>query len=463
MRTALRALEPHCDVELVETQRRGHAIELAAEAVALGLRRRRRDGRRRHGQRGAQRRGRPTCRSACCPAGGTSVLPRALGLPREHRRGRRRRSARRSCAGARAEHQPRASSTAGASRSPPAWAPTRRPCGSSTTPGGRRARRPGDVYFAAQIMRTLLRGEFREPQLDVSACDGSSSRAASASSSPTCIPGATSGPFALKLAPLATFEGGLDVVVPSDMRRRHLPRYATQLLLTGSQAYRTGPAARLPARRRGRARDRAAGRCRCTPTATTSATSRKSSSASPATPPGSSCERSLLLFDLDGTLVDSRAVVERHWGALREAARARLRSGARRRSTACAAATSSARVAPGARRRGRGGAAGRGGGGRHRRPRGRARRARACWPRCRPGAGASSPRDTARSPSGGCARSACRFPPRWCAATRSRGASPIRRASWPARDCSESRPQACVAVEDAPAGIAGRARGRACA
>ena len=47
------------------------------------------------------------------------------------------------------------------------------------------------------------------------------------------------GPFALKLAPRATFEGGLDVVVPADMRRRHLPRYATQLLVTGSQAYRT--------------------------------------------------------------------------------------------------------------------------------------------------------------------------------------------------------------------------------
>jgi diacylglycerol kinase family enzyme len=47
------------------------------------------------------------------------------------------------------------------------------------------------------------------------------------------------GPFALKLAPRATFEGGLDVVVPSDMRLRHLPRYATQLLVTGSQAYRT--------------------------------------------------------------------------------------------------------------------------------------------------------------------------------------------------------------------------------
>jgi diacylglycerol kinase family enzyme len=47
------------------------------------------------------------------------------------------------------------------------------------------------------------------------------------------------GPFALKLAPRATFEGGLDVVVPSDMRRRHLPRYATQLLVTGSQARRS--------------------------------------------------------------------------------------------------------------------------------------------------------------------------------------------------------------------------------
>jgi hypothetical protein len=46
------------------------------------------------------------------------------------------------------------------------------------------------------------------------------------------------GPIPLKLAPRATFEGGLDIVVPRDMLRRHLPRYAAQLLFTGSQAYR---------------------------------------------------------------------------------------------------------------------------------------------------------------------------------------------------------------------------------
>ena len=86
-------------------------------------------------------------------------------------------------------------------------------------------------------MRTLLRGDFREPQLDVCLDDGSSRTACSVFAA-NVHPWSYLGPFALKLAPLATFEGGLDVVVPSDMRRRHLPRYATQLLVTGSQARR---------------------------------------------------------------------------------------------------------------------------------------------------------------------------------------------------------------------------------
>jgi diacylglycerol kinase family enzyme len=37
VRTVLGTLEPHCEIELIETRRRGHAIELAREAVAGGF------------------------------------------------------------------------------------------------------------------------------------------------------------------------------------------------------------------------------------------------------------------------------------------------------------------------------------------------------------------------------------------------------------------------------------------
>ena len=104
--------------------------------------------------------------------------------------------------------------------------------------GRPRGKRPGDAYFAAQIMRTLLHGEFREPQLEVSVGGAVVARGGSVFVAKV-HPWSFVGPIALKLAPRATFEGGLDVVVPADMRRRHLPRYATQLLVTGSQAYRT--------------------------------------------------------------------------------------------------------------------------------------------------------------------------------------------------------------------------------
>jgi diacylglycerol kinase family enzyme len=98
-------------------------------------------------------------------------------------------------------------------------------------------RRPGDAYFAAQIMRTLLGGEFSRPQVEVSV-DGEVVARGGSVFAANVHPWSFVGPVALKLAPRARFEGGLDIVVPRDMLRRHLPRYAAQLLLTGSQAYR---------------------------------------------------------------------------------------------------------------------------------------------------------------------------------------------------------------------------------
>jgi diacylglycerol kinase family enzyme len=234
VRTVLRALEASCDVELVETERHEHGIELAAEAVALGF-----DA---VGAMGGDGTANEVLNGAgdrlpigVLPAGGTSVLPRALGLPRNLGAaaarladalvaGRERhinlgvvngrRFAFASGVGADA-HAVRLVDEAG------------RP----------RGKRPGDVYFATQIMRTLLRGDYAKPQVDVSV-DGEVVARGGSVFAANVHPWSFVGPIPLKLAPRATFEGGLDIVVPRDMLRRHLPRYAAQLLFTGSQAYR---------------------------------------------------------------------------------------------------------------------------------------------------------------------------------------------------------------------------------
>ncbi len=234
VRSVLQALEPLCDVEMVATERRGHAIELAAEAIAGGF-----DGIASMGGDGTANEVLNGAGAAlpigALPAGGTSVLPRTLGLPRG--------------IGAAATRVGEAL-VAGRERSINLGVVNGRRFAFASGVGadaqavrlvdgaGRaRGRRPGDAYFAAQIMRTLLRGDFRDPLLEVLLEDEVVAHGGSIFVA-NVHPWSYVGPFALKLAPRATFEGGLDVVVPSDMRRRHLPRYATQLLVTGSQAYR---------------------------------------------------------------------------------------------------------------------------------------------------------------------------------------------------------------------------------
>jgi diacylglycerol kinase family enzyme len=234
VRTAMGALGVRLDVELVETERRGHATELAAEAaggfdgiVAMGG-----DGTANEVLNGIG----DALPVGILPAGGTSVLARALGMPRHIGPSATR------IADALVEGRERFinlglvngrrfsfASGLGAD------AQAVRLVDGAGRPKGRR---PGDAYFAAQIMRTLLRGDFREPALEVLMQGEVVARGGSIFVA-NVHPWSYLGPFALKLAPRATFEGGLDVVIPSDMRRRHLPRYATQLLVTGSQAYRT--------------------------------------------------------------------------------------------------------------------------------------------------------------------------------------------------------------------------------
>jgi diacylglycerol kinase family enzyme len=235
VRTAMGALGVRLDVELVETDHRGHATGLAAGAAAAGF-----DGIVAMGGDGTANEVLNGIGDALpvgiLPAGGTSVLARALGMPRHIGPAATR------IADALVEGRERFinlglvngrrfsfASGLGAD------AQAVRLVDGAGRPKGRR---PGDAYFAAQIMRTLLRGDFREPALEVLMQDEVVARGGSIFVA-NVHPWSYVGPFALKLAPRATFEGGLDVVIPSDMRRRHLPRYATQLLVTGSQAYRT--------------------------------------------------------------------------------------------------------------------------------------------------------------------------------------------------------------------------------
>jgi diacylglycerol kinase family enzyme len=234
VRAVLSAFEPHCDVERVETKWRGHASVLAAEAVAA-----RHDGVVAMGGDGTANEvlngTGDELPVGVLPAGGTSVLPRALGMPRNVAmaasrvaeavlEGRERRINLGIVNGRRFAFAAGIGADAQAVRL-------------VDSAGRPKGRRPSDAYFVAQIMRTLLRGDFREPQLEVSLGDRPVASGVSVFAA-NVHPWSYLGPFALKLAPRATFEGGLDVVVPSDMRRRHLPRYAAQLLVTGSQARR---------------------------------------------------------------------------------------------------------------------------------------------------------------------------------------------------------------------------------
>ncbi len=159
------------------------------------------------------------------PGGGTSVLPRALGLPRD----------------------PLAAAARLAGGSP-------RRIGLGRVNGHRfgfgagigldaeivRAvdelgrqpdgRRPGDLWFAWAGVRTISRHRFRlDPVLEVAGYG----RAALALVS-NCAAYSYAGRLALRVAPEASFEGGLDLVAPVRLRVRDVPRVLREAF-TGGQ------------------------------------------------------------------------------------------------------------------------------------------------------------------------------------------------------------------------------------
>ena len=93
---------------------------------------------------------------------------------------------------------------------------------------GRRAdgKRPGDLAFSWTVVRALVDHRFRyETALEIEGLG----RAAFALIA-NCSPYTYAGALGLRFVPGASFEGGLDIVAPIEVRPRAVPRLATQAL-----------------------------------------------------------------------------------------------------------------------------------------------------------------------------------------------------------------------------------------
>lgn len=155
------------------------------------------------------------------PGGGTSVLPRALGLPRDPARAAERL----------AYGRPRRISLGRLNGRRFAFNAgigfdgelVRRVDARGRRPDGKR---PGDLTFAWTVVRTLAEHRFRfEPSLEIEGIG----RAAFVLVA-NCSPYTYAGRMGLRFVPDASFEGGLDIVAPVDVRARAVPRLATQAL-----------------------------------------------------------------------------------------------------------------------------------------------------------------------------------------------------------------------------------------
>jgi diacylglycerol kinase family enzyme len=160
------------------------------------------------------------------PGGGTSVLPRALGLPRDPVAVARRVAAgneRRIGLGRVNGHRFGFGAGIGLDAEI-----VRAVDALGRQPDGRR---PGDLAFGWTAVRTLARQGFRiEPALEVR----EHGRAALALVS-NCAAYSYAGRLAIRVAPEATFEGGLDLVAPVRLGPHELPRILSYAFLGGDR------------------------------------------------------------------------------------------------------------------------------------------------------------------------------------------------------------------------------------
>ena len=203
---------------VVWTERQGHATELAREAGRLhALYVFSGDGGFNEVLNGAD----SETSLGFVPGGGTSVLPRALGLPRDPVRAAERlaRASRRRISLGRANGR-RFGFSAGLGLDAEL---IRRVDALGRASDGKR---PGDVAFARVTLRTLFERRGRlEPALEL---DGIG-RAAFALVA-NCDPYTYLGKIPLRVAPQARFEGGLDIVAPIRLTPAALPRFVAYVV-----------------------------------------------------------------------------------------------------------------------------------------------------------------------------------------------------------------------------------------
>ncbi|MEO5574774.1 MAG: diacylglycerol kinase family protein [Gaiellaceae bacterium] len=205
--------------ETIHTERPGHAVELARAAetevvvVFSG------DGGFNEALNGA----RPETVLGFVPGGGTSVLPRALGLPREPVAAARQLAAGRTRRiGLGRANGRRFAFAAGVGLDAEL---IRRMDARGRRPDGKR---PGDAVFAWTVVRTLAETRVRfDPSLEVDG-HGRAAFALVANADPYSYVGR----LPLRLARGARLEGGLDLLAPRSIRARSLPG-AVRYLVTG--------------------------------------------------------------------------------------------------------------------------------------------------------------------------------------------------------------------------------------
>jgi len=218
-RDAIEAMSPFATVEVVHTQHGGHAAELAQAAADAGF------------DAVVVLAGDGTVNEVlgavgvrvpvgALPAGGTSVLARALGLGRSvadaarevalaARDGRVREIALGSLAGRVFAFNAGIGIDADVVRR-------------IDSRGRAHGRRPGDAAFAFEAARALASRRYSHPLLSVEVAGRAPLRGTSVLAANNA-PWSFAGPFALQVAPRARFELGIDVAVPADLRARRLP------------------------------------------------------------------------------------------------------------------------------------------------------------------------------------------------------------------------------------------------
>ena len=94
------------------------------------------------------------------------------------------------------------------------------------------ARRPSDLWFVREAIAALLEGEYASPSMRVDVPEGAELEAATVFVA-NCSPWSFAGPFALDVAPDASFEGGFDLVVVESVAPREAPGRIRSLLSRG--------------------------------------------------------------------------------------------------------------------------------------------------------------------------------------------------------------------------------------